>query len=673
MSSLQKLPLLTRIALSADWDAGYAVLLSEGGWPPEARAAADRFVGRLQTPTVRWAVLREATSLLTAAGLRELAAGAELLMADPRNATECAVIATMLADEREFTGIKDMAVDRAVAGWTILAEGLWVTDEQDPIKAARIAFEARGPAADEAPEKNVVVLDDWELMQHGPDRFVRGTVSAGCKFKAGSRISTSAIKSFERERIETQNSTYLLGSHKHELPLICRTALQPSLPAAVALVLEQTGERTLPPDLLAAYRSYASASGEGRRTAGAIAARLCDAGRDPVAAAWWMLSAEGDDELACSAVHALLKEAVGRMISGVTDELESVVRGWCELGAGRDRGLDVSDPVTAARMIGAEIKPYVDPAEKLSSGSDDVDALEAGIDLRISDTTPGVVVLRRVGGTQESQTARDCIREFKDIAGKRLPLAPVPDIAHVRAVLRDEFPHATAQVDVLLSGLVEGQPIRMRPVLLVSTPGCGKSRLAVRLAEKLMLGLRRFDGAGSSDNAFGGTPRRWSTGEYCQPLDAVRQHKIANPMMLVDEIDKCGSSRHNGNLENALMPFIEQETARAYPDPYVQSECDLSHVNYVLTANSDTVLSGPLRDRLRIVRLPEPSIEHLPALARSLVNNIAAASGADPRWFAYLDDGELAVAEVLWRGGSVRRLRHIVERILARREECPRN
>jgi hypothetical protein len=46
-------------------------------------------------------------------------------------------------------------------------------------------------------------------------------------------------------------------------------------------------------------------------------------------------------------------------------------------------------------------------------------------------------------------------------------------------------------------------------------------------------------------NTFGGTSRRWSSGEHCVPLEAVRRHCIANPLLLVDKIDKAGASRHN--------------------------------------------------------------------------------------------------------------------------------
>jgi ATP-dependent Lon protease len=172
--------------------------------------------------------------------------------------------------------------------------------------------------------------------------------------------------------------------------------------------------------------------------------------------------------------------------------------------------------------------------------------------------------LPAVGGTGETVSGKDAVREFKAITGACLPLIVAQDLAHAQAVLRDEFPHLHAAIDVLLTGLVEGEPLRLRPTLLAGEPGGGKSRLARRLAETLELPLHRSDGSGSSVNAFGGTPRRWSSGEHCVPLEAVRWHRVANPLLLIDEIDKAGASRHNGALTSAILPLLEPENARAY-------------------------------------------------------------------------------------------------------------
>jgi ATP-dependent Lon protease len=353
--------------------------------------------------------------------------------------------------------------------------------------------------------------------------------------------------------------------------------------------------------------------------------------------------------------------------AGSDPETERVARCWRILASGLASPCDPEDPIASAWQL--DTPPAIDALR----GTDALRELAVDVDDRMSARECGAVVLKKVGGTTETSSGKEAAREFKAIEGKRLRLVCAADLAGIRTTLRDEFPHLHTQIDVLLSDFVEGEPIRFRSTLLCGPPGGGKSRLARRMSECLNVGLHRYDAAGSSDNAFGGTPRRWSSGEHCVPLEAVRRHMIANPWLLIDEIDKCGTSRHNGSLSNSLMPFLEAETAKLFPDPFIQCDLNLSHVSYVLTANDDTALPAPLRDRLRVVRLPEPTIEHLPALARGIVADIAKERAGDARWWPNLEDGELAVVEGLWPGGSVRRLRAIVERILAYREQRPRN
>jgi hypothetical protein len=80
-----------------------------------------------------------------------------------------------------------------------------------------------------------------------------------------------------------------------------------------------------------------------------------------------------------------------------------------------------------------------------------------------------------------------------------------------------------------------------------------------------------------------------------------------------------------------------------------------------------------LRDRLRILRVDDPKIDHLIPLARSIVRDLARDTGEDERFTPELDDVELAIVVGLWRGGSVRRLRRIVAIIVARRETQARH
>ena len=92
-----------------------------------------------------------------------------------------------------------------------------------------------------------------------------------------------------------------------------------------------------------------------------------------------------------------------------------------------------------------------------------------------------------------------------------------------------------------------------------------------------------------------------------------------NVCVLVDDAEKSGNGRQNGNLTSAMLPFLEaSETGKRFFDPYVQAPCDLSQISYIVTVNDPLLLPKPLRDRLRHLHIPLPGPEDLPALGRTL-------------------------------------------------------
>lgn len=369
---------------------------------------------------------------------------------------------------------------------------------------------------------------------------------------------------------------------------------------------------------------------------------------------------------AARAVHKSAKWAIGHGEAKL-DRAQIITSAWYMRAGGAHEVIDRSesayeddDCFDAARMLAEGLHRTIGGREHKGEEREQV-------------KPEGVVVMPHLGGVA-IEKQKEIERAYKKLLGQNIPVVRAGDLSAVRDSLAGEFPHAAEQIGVLLSGLVEGEEIRFRPTLLVGKPGGGKSRLVRRLCHELSLPLLRYDAAGASDNAFAGTPRRWHSGEHCTPLEAVYRSLKANPAVLIDEIDKAGSSRHNGNLELSLLPFLDGgETSARYPDPLVESEIDVSHVNFFLTANDDSKLQGPLRDRLRILRMPEPRREDLPTLARAMVNDVARERGGNPAWWPNLNEDELEIAGRLWLGGSVRRLRVIVERLLAAREKNARN
>ena len=265
---------------------------------------------------------------------------------------------------------------------------------------------------------------------------------------------------------------------------------------------------------------------------------------------------------------------------------------------------------------------------------------------------------------------------LKSVINVPLPLTKVPPLQQVRATLLFEFPYARDTIDFALADLVGRTTVRLRPLILLGGPGAGKSRFGRRLGEILLGGnIWRTDASRADGSIFGGTDRRWHSAEPCHPFLAVARAGIANPLILIDEIEKAAAAGFDhGRFWDALLGLIEPETSSRYPDPALQTELDLSQISYIATANSLDLLPSPLRDRFRVVKFPTPGPDDLDALLPAVIADLARESGLDQRWITRLDGIERTAVARHWRGGSVRRLRRAVDVVLRERDRrAPKN
>ncbi|KQT61189.1 MULTISPECIES: AAA family ATPase [unclassified Aureimonas] len=287
--------------------------------------------------------------------------------------------------------------------------------------------------------------------------------------------------------------------------------------------------------------------------------------------------------------------------------------------------------------------------------------------------THGHVVLRDLGDikpvTDRHSAEVDLIAQISRISGRPIELAVGPDdVRAIAADLKAAWPHAATVIERILVDVREGEPVRLRPTLVVGAPGSGKTALVSEIVRRLGVPSILFPCASVSDSSFGGTPAQWGSRRVSTPLELIRTSDRANPTIILDELEKTGRGGSYGGLMSAILPMLERHSASAYFEVGIERTADLSRVNFLATANDLADLPAPLRDRFRVVKMPEPGPEHIGSLTKRIVEDLARESGIDPRWTPPLAPDEVDIIRRTWSGGSLRKLRRAVEISLDLRE-----
>lgn len=189
----------------------------------------------------------------------------------------------------------------------------------------------------------------------------------------------------------------------------------------------------------------------------------------------------------------------------------------------------------------------------------------------------------------------------------------VVDIGKAKRVLDEEHVGLDKVKEEILS-FIKTQNYNARhgidnngPVILCldGPPGVGKTSIAESVAKAMDKPFERISLAGVSHKSFiKGTERLYKGSEPGQIIKAIQNAGVNNPVILIDEIDKMGSSLEHGDPAFALLDILEQKQCKNFTDEYIELPYDLSNVTFVITSNDINRIPKVLKDRLSIIHIP---------------------------------------------------------------------
>jgi ATP-dependent Lon protease len=203
----------------------------------------------------------------------------------------------------------------------------------------------------------------------------------------------------------------------------------------------------------------------------------------------------------------------------------------------------------------------------------------------------------------------------------------IPEMAQ----LYGELPNFTDALDDVKRHVAlshdSGDGLEVTPMLLLGPPGIGKTHFARKLADLLGTGMSLVPMSSMTAGwLLSGASSQWKGAKPGKVFEALVDGQYANPVIVVDEIDKASAEAQYDPL-GALYGLLEHDTAGSFMDEFAEVSIDASQVIWIMTANDERCIPEPILNRMNVFEIEPPSLEAARQIARNLYGAIRGEHG----------------------------------------------
>ena len=235
---------------------------------------------------------------------------------------------------------------------------------------------------------------------------------------------------------------------------------------------------------------------------------------------------------------------------------------------------------------------------------------------------------------KEHDSLRATYERMLEKGPERFQVKPsgVPVMQH----LYDELPNFAEVLDDVRRQLAlcedSRDALEITPLLLLGPPGVGKTHFARELARLLGTGMGFLSMSSLTAGwVLSGASSQWKGARPGKVFETLVDGQYANPVMVVDEIDKAGGE-HAYDPLGALYGLLEPGTALAFTDEFAEVAIDASQVIWVATANDERAIPEPILNRMNVYAVRSPDRDAAHGIAARLYRSIRADHGWGARF-----------------------------------------